>query len=246
VSRKTQQQRIDFNFETETRTETWQGSFDELNSMIDRISMTGPAAGDGVYTGAALTRREGGRGTLELAVKVLNGYSWWGFSFAEVSKPIKTWLALKLGNDTAQVQRELSKIDLWEQQKSEGPSGMQNYLNFKYDGTNELTGYTLELAKKMQRGIESYSIYMPVATCRRMQNRPFTDGLGDIGKYRVGLVSPSEQIESNRGQLAAIAGLKTYWLKAGDEITQNSDGTLSRVETWQGLDDIDKDLYPQI
>jgi hypothetical protein len=177
---------------------------------------------------------------------VLNGYSWWGFSFAEVSKPVKTWLALKLGNDTAQVQRELSKIDLWEQQKSEGPTGMQNYLNFKYDGTNELTGYTLELAKKMQRGIESYSIYMPVATCRRMQNRPFTDGLGDIGKYRVGLVSPSEQIESNRGQLEAIAGLKAYWLKAGDDITQNSDGTLSRVETWQGLDDIDKDLYPKI
>lgn len=243
----TQQQRIEFNFEQELRSETWQGSFDELHALFEQYANSGPDRGDGmVWTGGALSRREGDRGVLEMSAKICTGYSWWGFSFAEVSKPIRTWLAIKMGSDDTAVQRELSKIDRWEMQKNEGTQGLQDYEQFKYDGTNVLTGDTLELAKKIKRGIESYSIYMPVATCRRMQTTPFTDGLNQIGRYRRGLVSPTEQIPANRGQLAAVSALKEYWLKTGDEISQNSDGTLSRTETWQGLDDIDKDLYQQI
>lgn len=238
----TQQERLDFNFESEARTETWQGSFDELNAMIDNIAMTGPASGDGVYTGAALSRREGDRGVLELAVKVLNGYSWWGFSFSEISKPIKTWLATKITNPDA-LATELNKIDLWENQKNLGSAGLANYLKFRYDNTHELAGDTRKLAQKMLQGIDSYSVYTPVATCRRTQNRPFTDGLNSIGKYVTRLTSPTEQVPANAGQLAAIAGMRPFWLKTSDEITQNSDGTLSRTETWTGYDTIDADLY---
>lgn len=238
----TQQERIDFNFEAETRTETWQGSFDELNRMIDGMSMGGPATDDGVYTGAALTRREGGRGTLELAVRILNGYSWWGFSFSEISKPVKTWLATKI-QDRAVLARELNKIDLWESQKDMGQAGIENYLNYRYDSTHPLTGHALTLAQKIVQGIDSYSVYTPVATCRRTQNEPFTDGLNSIGRYVTRLVSPSQQVPANAGQLAAIAGMRPYWLKTSDEITQNSDGTLSRTETWTGYDTIDADLY---
>lgn len=238
----TQQERIEFNFESETRTETWQGSFDELNAMIDNIAMTGPASGDGVYTGATLSRREGNRGVLELAVKVLNGYSWWGFSFSEISKPIKTWLATKITNPDT-LATELNKIDLWENQKNLGSAGLANYLNFRYDNTHELAGDTRKLAQKMLQGIDSYSVYTPVATCRRTQNKPFTDGLNSIGKYVSRLTSPTDQVPANAGQLAAIAGMRPVWLKTSDEITQNSDGTLSRTETWTGYDTIDADLY---
>lgn len=241
---QTQQQRIDFNFESETRTETWQGSFDELNAMIDNIAMTGPASGDGVYTGATLSRREGDRGTLELAVKLLNGYSWWGFSFSEISKPIKTWLATKITNRDV-LMAELGKITLWEEQLNMGPTGQENYRKFRYGNTDsqKLEGHTLSLAQKIINGIDSYSVYTPVATCRRTQNRPFTDGLNSIGKYVTRLASPTEQVPANAGQLAAIAGMRSYWLKTSDEITQNSDGTLSRTETWTGYDTIDVDLY---
>ena len=238
----TQQERIDFNFEAETRTETWQGSFDELNRMIDEMSMGGPASGDGVYTGAALARREGGRGTLEIAVRVLNGYSWWGFSFSEISKPVRTWLATKITNKTT-LASELNKINLWEAQKDMGDAGIENYLNYRYDSTHALSGDTLKLAQKIVQGIESYSVYTPVATCRRTQNTPFADGLNSIGKYVTSLVSPTEQVPANAGQLAAIASMRPFWLKTSDEITQNSDGTLSRTETWTGYDSIDVDLY---
>lgn len=242
VAHITQQERIDFNFENETRVETWQGSFDELNKMITGIAMTGPAYADAVYTGATLSRREADRGTLEIATKTLNGFSWWGFSFSEVSKPVKTWLATKITN-TDVLAEELGKIDLWEAQKSMGSAGLSNYLNLRYDNVHELTGYTEALAEKMLQGIESYSVYVPVATCRRTQNKPFTDGLGSIGKYVTALTSPSPQVEANAGQLAAIASLMPYWLKTSDEITQNSDGTLSRTETWTGYEKIDADLY---
>lgn len=242
AAHQTQQERIDFNFETETRTVTYQGSYEELNRMIDNIAMTGPESGNGVYTGAVLTRREGGRGVLEVAGRVLNGYSWWGFSFSEISKPVKTWLATKISNRDA-LATELNKIDLWESQKNMGEAGISNYLNFRYDNTHELTGYTLKLAQKMLEGIESYSVYTPVATCRRSQNKPFTDGLNSIGKYVTQLISPTEQVPANAGQLAAISGMRNYWLKTSDEITQNSDGTLSRTETWTGYDSIDADLY---
>lgn len=242
AAHETHQQRIDFNFETETRTVTYQGSFDELNRMIDSLAMTGPAEGSGVYTGATLTRREGNRGTLEIAARVLNGYSWWGFSFSEISKPVKTWLATKITNPDA-LATELNKIDLWENQKSMGSAGIANYLNFRYDDTHSLTGDTLKLAQKMLQGVESYSVYTPVATCRRMQNTPFTDGLNSIGKYVTKLTSPTEQVPANAGQLAAIAGMRPFWLKTSDDITQNSDGTLSRTETWTGYDTIDADLY---
>ena len=242
AAHKTQQERIDFNFEAETRTETWQGSFDELNRMIDEMSMGGPASGDGVYTGAALARREGGRGTLEIAVRVLNGYSWWGFSFSEISKPVKTWLATKITNKDA-LKAELGKLSAWEDQLNRGDAGIDNYQNFRYDSTHQLSGNTLKLAEKIVQGIESYSVYTPVATCRRTQNTPFTDGLNSIGKYVTRLVSPTEQVPANAGQLAAIAGMRDFWLKTSDEITQNSDGTLSRTETWTGYDSIDVDLY---
>lgn len=240
----TQVERKEFNFESETRLETWQGSFDELDRMIDGIAMSGPAAGDGVYTGATLSRREGGRGQLEIAMKVLNGYSWWGFSFSEISKPVKTWLATKITNrDT--LDAELVKIDLWERQKELGSKGMDNYKKFIYDGENELTGDTKTLAQKILQGVESYSVYTPVATCRRTQNEPFTDGLNSIGKYVRRLTSPSPQVPANAGQLAQIAGMRSFWLKTSDEISQNSDGTLSRTETWTGYDSIDADLYEQ-
>ena len=201
----TQQERIDFNFEAETRTETWQGSFDELNRMIDGISVGGPATGDGVYTGAVLSRREGGRGTLELAVRILNGYSWWGFSFSEISKPVKTWLATKITNKDA-LNAELAKISLWEDQLNRGEDGQANYYGFRYDSTHALTGHTLTLAQKIVQGIDSYSVYTPVATCRRTQNEPFTDGLNSIGKYVTRLVSAAGAMtEKTIPPLAAVS-----------------------------------------
>ena len=238
----TLQQRVDFNFESETRLETLQGSYEELDAIVDNIAMSGPATGAGVYTGATLTRREGGRGTLELSVRVLNGYSWWGFSFSEISKPVKTWLATKITNRDTLIS-ELGKIDLWESQLNLGDAGRENYYNLRYDSTHRLEGDTKKLAEKILNGIESYSVYTPVATCRRTQNEPFTDGLNSIGKYVTRLVSPSPQVPANAGQLAAISGMRNIWLKTSDEITQNSDGTLSRTETWTGYDTIDGDLY---
>ena len=244
AAHQNQQQSIDFNFEYEIRTETYQGSYDELDRMIDGIAMTGPASGNGVYTNATLSRREGGRGTLVLTAKILNGYSWWGFSFSEISKPVKTWLATKITNKT-QLDAELNKISMWENQLNLGTSGQDNYNKFRYNNNDMLQGHTLTLAKKMLQGIDSYSIYTPVATCRRMQNKPFRDNLNSIGKYVTRLTSPSPQVPANQGQLEAFAGMRNFWLKTSDEISQNSDGTLSRTESWTGYDTIDTDLYQQ-
>lgn len=235
-------QRIESNFEQEVRFETWQGDFDSLKAKLDEIVLLQPNAEGVVCTGGSLVKREGGRGTLELSYKTADGVAWWGVTFSEISKPIQTWLATQI-QDKSTLLAELAKISLWEQQRSNGNT--EAYSQFRYDGTNRLTGSTLKLAEKMLNGIESYSIYAPVATCRRMQTLAFTDDIGLIGKYTTYLYRPGPMLYEAEMQLAAIEMLKDIWLKTGDDITCNSDGTFSRTEQWTGLDEIDADLYEE-
>jgi len=235
--------RNDANFENSTVVETYQGRYEDLVAFYNRLDMTARSPNGGIYIGASLQRMNAGRGQLELTEKVVFDNSWWGFDFACISKPIKTWLATKIANATT-LQQELAKVDLWEQQKSNGRTDA--YLEYKYDAVNSITNeFTLALCNKMKRGVDSYDIYTPVATCVRTKDSPFTDGLNSIGKYRTTLTSPTDPIPVNRGQLQAFAGLRPYWLKTQDSITQNSDGTLTRRESFTGLDDIDRDLYQQ-
>ena len=233
---------VDHSLTESVITRTFQGDFEELDSLASSYSITQKVDNYGILTSLRLTRVNAGRGQLEMVCKQIDTRATWGFSFSEISKPIRTWLALKI-QDQATLDNELLKIDLWEQQKTIGKSGMNNYLKYRYTDTQSLTGDTLKLAKKMRQGIDSYSIYTPIATCTRLSGEAFTDGINSIGKYTTSLPGNGPSFESNSGQLAAFSGLRPYWLKTGDDISGNSDGTLTRRESWMGLDKIDEDLY---
>lgn len=90
----------------------------------------------------------------------------------------------------------------------------------------KLTGVALQVANKLSRGVEAFQAFAPVVVKNTIyDNRPpSTGGCGQIE-------TPSTSVP---GYL---------YLKMGDSLVQQSDGTWVRTERWQGAEDIDADLY---
>lgn len=201
-----------------------------------------------LITGIGLHRKVGDLGELTIQVSALYKREIWNIDFAEVSKDIRTWLVMQYtdsdGNVDPRCWDELLKIKLWEVEKDN-----DNYADWadflyhdNYGNEQALEGDTLALAKKMMRGVQNYSTYWPVIT--RTTVRPFMPYVGQIGKksrpnYEQGWYGfNGEPLPDDWLALAK------EWLKTAERSSSNADGTFGLVEQWQGVDMIDKDLYP--
>ena len=181
----------------------------------------------------------------------------WGVGFHQLSKPTITFRYPGETDETVNLRAH--RIRGWEALRD--ANRLPEYLDFKcisYDdenneiGTLELGGNaqgcgpnTLAIAKKLLRGQESYNVYYPVLTCVRTSDEPFTEDLGTIGRQCTpGAHMSGWTIHGNPGQLQAALRLKAYWVKTGDDISTNTDGSFTRREIFTGMDDLDKDFYP--
>jgi hypothetical protein len=90
----------------------------------------------------------------------------------------------------------------------------------------DLGAEALSIAKKINKGIEAYLVFAPVITLTQVYSKMPTTGA--CGTRNTPTVN--------------IAGYE--YLKNGDRAVQQQDKTWQRVQSWQGADAWDPDLYP--
>jgi hypothetical protein len=91
----------------------------------------------------------------------------------------------------------------------------------------DLGAEALKIAKKINKGIEAYLVFSPVITLTQVYSQMPTTGA--CGTRNTPTVN--------------IAGY--VYLKNADRAVQQQDKTWQRVQSWQGADAWDPDLYPE-
>lgn len=242
-------------FDRVTCTETWQGSYADCKAKqkhylpgrtascpdINDVWPSSVGVSPTVYCAAARCRRTpGGLGVCTIVYQALFNASVTGLDLAEVSKPIKTW---KANAETPSERPDLGKIEQWEKQKEDNYAA---YKDYKYDGTNPMTGNTKALAEMIFNGIESYSEYLPVITVT-MSYYVFPQGAPNVGSQLGKKVTP--RIPSSytpvNGNSDLPTELKPAWVGTADRATTNNDGSITRVQQWTGFDSVNINLYPE-
>lgn len=242
--------------EREVWTEVLEGTFDELMVEAAKYKVGTPLdvsaedfdggeiwseyQGTCINSALALSRKEGLLGELTHSFMYVLKREMWTLDMAEISKDIRTWLALQSGQTAQTTAQELMKIAQWQAFKDAGD--YDSWAHFQYDTSgNTLTGDTLKLAQKMMKGVDTYTIYAPVLT-RTTTWATMPDGVGNVGVIETPSVREGWEIVG--GNLTAWVGLANMWLKTASRSSPNNDGTYTLVEQWTGADEIDGDLYP--
>ena len=91
------------------------------------------------------------------------------------------------------------------------------------------------VAEKLKKGVEGAMRFYPTI------QKTTTYGKGKIANVGQGLAyisSPGSPWDS-----ITIGGVTASWLKVGDDVTRNADGTQTRVESWMGAKEWDENLY---
>ena len=243
--------------EREIWTEVLEGTFDELMVEAAKYKVGTPLdvssedfdggeiwseyQGNCINCALSLSRKEGLLGELTHSFMYVLKREMWTLDMAEITKDIRTWLALKMG--TVEAAPELAKIALWQATKDNGD--YTTWANFKYyDGSGavqSLAGDTKKLAEKMIKGVDSYTIYAPVLT-RSTTWATMPDSVGTVGVIETPAVREGWEIVG--GNITEWVGLANAWLKTASRSNPNSDGTYNLIEQWTGADKIDGDLYP--
>lgn len=210
----------------------------------DSESSTGGSTGVGYAKpfNVQLSRTNGNRGQLVVSFSQNRQVALWTVDFVEVSKPIRTWHA-----DKPEGKPDLAQIRQWEQNETANP-GL--YWAFKKDAANALTGDTLELAKMISQGIDTYSLYVPVVTCTVNLAEP-PDLLGNAPGVIDDPAAPNGWRDANDHRGADIignlvnprTGTEYEWLLSAVKVSTNSDGTYQLTKSWQAADSIDERLY---
>lgn len=205
---------------------------------------TGHAAGVGYAKpcNVQLSRTNGNRGQLVVSFSQNRKTSVWTVDFVEVSKPIRTWHA-----DKTEGKPDLAQIRQWEQNETANP-GL--YWAFKKDSANELSGDTRALAEMISKGIDTYSLYVPVVSCTINVATP--PNLTDHAPGKIDNPdSPYGWNDANDNDVAKIigdlenprTGQPYQWLLCASKVSSNSDGTYQWTKSWQAADSIDERLY---
>ena len=239
--------------EREVWTEVLEGTYDECVSEASKYKVgtyvTLPTGDDGVWGDSDyqdeiincslnLNRKEGGLAELSHAYMYVLKREMWLIDMAEITKDIRTWLVLALGE--AEAATELAKVANWQAFKDNGD--LEAWKNFQYDEQgNTLQGDTRVLAQKMMKGVDTYTIYAPVLTRTTLWSSMPTD-VGNVGVIEVPAVRAGWEV-IGAADIAAWVALANKWLKTASRSSPNQDGTYSLVEQWTGADEIDGDLY---
>ena len=254
--------------------QTWEGEESEIVERFNGMNV-GDAADDCRFIsgaddswgtpfigGVQAPRRAGKTWTMQVTVVQLRKCVLWTLDFAEIQKDIRTWRQDVVpdgrepenGNDEIP---DLLKLAQWERAKDDRED--YNYAHYMTVDGVALSGGTLELAKMIRRGIESYTIHTPVPT---MTMRYFDEVKGTgvlLDKYLDSLpTGPSgwaelggADIQSQLNGLHTVStdgaggyGTKEYkWLCIADKSTPNGDGSCTRVVQFMRVDSVEDKLY---
>jgi len=196
-----------------------------------------------IITGSQLSRKKGGLGILTVQFTALYKREIWNVDFAEVSKDIKTWLVSEYtGGKTIpqSIWEEYGKLSKWENQRT--IEAWDSWSHFEYECGKFLTGKTLTLAQKIMKGVTNYVIYAPVIS--RTTIHAIAPTMGAIGKKQKPTDLSGWTGFNNQPLNPSWVGLAKEWLKTSEKSSSNMDGTFTLVEQWQGMDEVDPDLYP--
>ena len=148
----------------------------------------------------------------------------WAMSTSQITYPIEKYCGPSEGASALAWQ-----LRAWRQERDN-----VLYQSFQFrDSTGDiitLSGNTQKLAEKIMKGVESVMRFYPTVQKVSRLGSGKIDGLGE------GLA----EIDSPGGP---YSGAAKEWLKIGDNVQQNEDGTQTRTESWLGADEIDSDLY---
>ncbi len=251
--------------------QTWEGDEREIVNAFLGIRVGLPTSkvkyiraddnwGTPYVAGVQAPRRNGGVWNMQVTVAQLRKAVLWTLDYAEIQKDIRTWMQNILPAGEAQPDDsipDLSKLAQWERAKE--VQDWDNYDEFKtVDGT-ALEGSTLELAKMIKKGIESYTIHTPLPT---MTFRYFdgVSGTGELldkyldklptgpqGYQEIGGQSAVEQLDTLKIQHTDGAGgvgtISYKWLVVTDKATPNGDGSYTRVVQFMRVDGVEGNLY---
>ena len=239
--------------EREIWNEVWEGTQEEclakasefkvgtpivLPTGVDAESVWQDYQNPAINTGMTFQRKAGGLAELSHTYMYVLKREMWSLDMAEISKDIRTWLVLQLGEVAAAP--ELAKIAQWQALKDNGD--FEAWAAFQYDlQGHTLADDTLTLAQKMIKGVDSYTIYAPVLTRTTLWSH-MPDSVGEVGVIETPAVRDGWEIIGAQS-LDAWTGLANMWLKTASRSTPNQDGTYSLIEQWTGADEIDGDLY---
>ena len=262
AAHKSQQKTVTKSFDRISTIETYQGDEANIESLIGSYSI-GQQVSDSVFSDKAIvtsisSRRLNGK-VCEASIQKTQFIkkAVWGIDFHALSKPTITFRYAGENDET--VNARAHRIRGWEALRD--ANRMPEYLEFKfikYDdeheeiGVGDLSGgdtgcgtKTLKIAQKIMRGQETYMVYYPVVTCTRTSSDPFTDDLNTIGTQCQPNMRNGWTSQGDAGQITAALKTKQFWVKTADNIVTNPDGSFTRREQWTGMDDLDKDFYPE-
>ncbi len=251
--------------------QTWEGAESSIVSAF-KVLKVGEQAGNVKFIsmddswgtpfigGVQAPRRAGKTWTMQVTVVQLRKCVLWTLDFAEIQKDIRTWrqdLAVVDGQEPSDDIPDLSKLSQWELAKD--IQDYKDYDAFKTVDGVALEGGTLELAKMIRKGIESYTIHTPVPT---MTMRYFDEVTGTgalLDKYLTALPSgPSgwkelggADIQSQLNDLTtvhtdgtgAVGTIGYRWLCVADKSTPNGDGSCTRVVQFMRVTNVEEKLY---
>ena len=251
--------------------QTWEGDEDDVVRAFlgirtgmptdrTRYIAEGGEWGRPYVAGVQAPRRNGGTWNMQVTVAQLRKAVMWTLEFAEVQKDIRTWLQNQDASDGEQdgdAIPDLTKIAQWERAKD--VQDWDNYDAFKTVDGNALADNTLELAKMIKKGIESYTIHTPIPT---MTFRYF-DGVtgtgklldkylealptGPVGYAEIGAQSMVDQLDElklhHTDGSGGVGTIGYMWLCVTDKSTPNGDGSHTRVVQFMRVDEVETRLY---
>ena len=252
--------------------QTWEGDGKDIVNAFNGIKVGAPTShyrhitaanddwGTPYVAGVQAPRRTGGVWTMNVTVAQLRKCVLWTLDFAEIQKDIRTWRQNQSDVDDAEPDDsipDLSILSQWERAKE--VLDWDDYNNFKTVDGKALEDGTLELAKMIRKGIESYTIHTPVPT---MTMRYFDEVKGTgalLDKYLTSLpTGPSGWKELGGAEVhdqlndlsifhtdgsGAIGTISYRWLCVSDKSTPNGDGSCTRVVQFMRVDKVEDNLY---
>lgn len=201
---------------------------------------------------ASIVRENGPVARLDLTVLQVRKGGVWGLDFVEVQRPILSWRkpGAKPSDTDEKSVPNVAKLKAWMKIGEEDPTNA-DYAGFKVDG-EDLKDATKTVAEMIYKGVETYPVQLPVATwqCRVFDPPDVQSNLP--GKLMNELKAPHGIKEiGEKGFLDNLIRLSSpwtgenfKWLRSGNRVAQNPDGTYLWTVTFQAVEDADSDLYP--